>query len=52
MCDVKRIFKSIAPVANRHEMRSFECPKCHSVFRLVVALPEPSAAFRRRHKVS
>jgi hypothetical protein len=35
-CHVKRTLICITPVANRHEMRSFECPKCSTVFRLVV----------------
>jgi hypothetical protein len=35
-CDVTPTLISVSPVKNRHEMRSFECPECRSVFRLVV----------------
>jgi hypothetical protein len=35
-CHVKRTLISVTPVANRHEMRSFGCPECSTVFRLVV----------------
>jgi|GraSoi_2013_60cm_1033757.scaffolds.fasta_scaffold82081_1 hypothetical protein len=35
-CNVKRTLISVSPVKNRHEMRSFECPECSTVFRLVV----------------
>jgi predicted RNA-binding Zn-ribbon protein involved in translation (DUF1610 family) len=35
VCDVKRTLTSVTPVKNRHEMLSFECPRCGSVFRLV-----------------
>ena len=35
-CDVKRTRISVTPVENRHEMLSFECPQCGSLFRLVV----------------
>lgn len=34
-CDAKRTLISVVPVKNRHEMLSFECPKCGSIFRLV-----------------
>ena len=34
-CDVKRTRIGVTPVENRHEMLSFECPKCGSLFRLV-----------------
>jgi hypothetical protein len=35
-CNVKRTLICVTRVANRHEMRSFECPKCSTIFRLVV----------------
>ena len=35
-CDVRRDLISITPIVNGHEMQSFECPKCKSVFRLVI----------------
>ena len=34
-CDAKRTLIGVMPVKNRHEMLSFECPKCRSIFRLV-----------------
>ena len=34
-CNVARILKAVTPVARRCRMRSFECPKCRSVFRIV-----------------
>ena len=34
-CDVKRSLISVMPVRNRHEMLSYECPNCRSIFRLV-----------------
>jgi hypothetical protein len=43
-CDVARTLISVSPVKNRHEMRSFECPECRSVFRLAVRRePRPIA---------
>jgi hypothetical protein len=35
-CNVTRTLINVLPVKNRHEMRSFECPQCRSLFRLVV----------------
>lgn len=35
-CNVTRTLTGVLPVKNRHEMRSFECPQCGSLFRLVV----------------
>lgn len=35
-CNVKRALTSVVPVRNRHEMQSFECPNCGSLFRFVV----------------
>jgi predicted RNA-binding Zn-ribbon protein involved in translation (DUF1610 family) len=35
-CNVKRTLASVTPVRNRHEMQSFECPNCGSLFRFVV----------------
>ena len=35
-CDVRRDLISITPIVNGHEVQSFECPKCKSVFRLVI----------------
>jgi hypothetical protein len=34
-CNVKRTLISVMPVRNRHEMLSFECPRCRSILRLV-----------------
>lgn len=43
-CNVTRTLISVLPVKNRHEMRSFECPQCRSLFRLVVRRePRPFA---------
>ncbi len=35
-CDIKRKLTDITPVRNRHDMLSYECPQCLSIFRLVV----------------
>jgi hypothetical protein len=35
-CDVERKLTDVTPVRNRHEMLSYQCPKCQSIFRLVV----------------
>lgn len=35
-CNLGRKLIDVSPVANGHEMRSFECLECKSVFRLVV----------------
>ena len=35
-CNVQRDLISITPIVNGHGMQSFECPKCKSVFRLVI----------------
>jgi hypothetical protein len=43
-CNVKRTLTGVVPVKGRHEMLSFECPKCRSIFRLVVQRePRPLA---------
>jgi hypothetical protein len=43
-CNVTRTLISVLPVKNRHEMRSFECPQCRSLFRLVIRRePHPFA---------
>jgi hypothetical protein len=43
-CNVTRTLINVLPVKNRHEMRSFECPECRSLFRLVVRRePRPFA---------
>jgi len=34
-CNVARILKTVTPFARRCRMRSFECPKCRSVLRIV-----------------
>jgi hypothetical protein len=34
-CNVARILKTVTPFARRCRMRSFECPKCLSVLRIV-----------------
>ena len=34
-CNVARILKTVTPFAIRCRMRSFECPKCRSVLRIV-----------------
>jgi hypothetical protein len=43
-CNVTRTLISVLPVKNRHEMRSFECPECRSLFRLVVRREPRSVA--------
>jgi hypothetical protein len=35
-CNLERMLISIKPGRNRHDVRSYECPACHDVFRLVV----------------
>jgi hypothetical protein len=35
-CNLERTLVSIRPTRNRHDVRQYECPKCNSVFRLVV----------------
>ena len=35
-CNLERTLISIKPGRNRHDVRSYECPACHDVFRLVV----------------
>jgi predicted RNA-binding Zn-ribbon protein involved in translation (DUF1610 family) len=35
-CNVKRALTGVVAVRNRHEMQSFECPNCGSLFRFVV----------------
>lgn len=35
-CNVDRSLIGVMPVRNRHEMLSYECPNCRSIFRLVV----------------
>jgi predicted RNA-binding Zn-ribbon protein involved in translation (DUF1610 family) len=43
-CNVTRTLIGVLLVKNRHEMRSFECPQCGSLFRLVVRCePRPIA---------
>jgi transcription initiation factor IIE alpha subunit len=34
-CNVARILMTVTPFARRCQMRSFECPKCNSVLRIV-----------------
>jgi hypothetical protein len=35
VCNVRRTLVKVKAVANRHEMRSFECPQCSSVLAIV-----------------
>ena len=35
-CNLERMLISIKPGRNRHNVRAYECPACHDVFRLVV----------------
>ena len=35
-CNLERMLISIKPGRNRHDVRSYECQRCHDVFRLVV----------------
>jgi hypothetical protein len=45
-CDIKRTLIQVVPAPNRHEMRSFECPQCGSIFRFVVRRKRlPSSGF-------
>lgn len=34
-CSVSRLLRDISPVTPGYEIRSFECPKCQTVLRLV-----------------
>ena len=36
ICNLERMLISIKPGGNRHDVRAYECPACHDVFRLVV----------------
>jgi hypothetical protein len=40
-CNLKRTLIGVSPAANRHEMQSFECPKCHTILTLVVEREPP-----------
>lgn len=35
-CNLERTLISIQPGRNRHDVRSYECPDCKDIFRLVV----------------
>jgi transposase-like protein len=35
-CNLERKLVTIKPGRNRHDVRSYECPTCRDVFRLVV----------------
>jgi hypothetical protein len=35
-CNLERTLISIQPGRNRHDVRSYECPVCKGIFRLVV----------------
>lgn len=35
VCSVSRILRDVSPVVPGYEIRSFECPKCWTVLRLV-----------------
>jgi hypothetical protein len=48
-CNVERKLTDVTPARNRHEMLTYECPQCQSIFRLVVRrerreLPEQISA--------
>jgi hypothetical protein len=43
-CNVARILKTVTPFAIRCRMRSFECPKCRSVLRIVAFGGRPAKA--------
>jgi hypothetical protein len=48
-CDLERTLISIQPGRNRHDVRSYECPDCKDIFRLVVpraALEADELVFR------
>lgn len=34
-CSVSRLLRDVSPVTPGYEIRSFECPKCRTVLRLV-----------------
>jgi len=42
-CNVKRIVIGVTPVARGYEMRSFECPQCSNLHRLVVRHRRPNS---------
>lgn len=35
-CNLQRTLISVQPGRNRHDVRSYECPGCKDIFRLVV----------------
>jgi len=42
-CNVKRIAIGVTLVARGYEMRSFECPQCSNLFRIVVRQRRPNS---------
>ena len=35
-CNAERTLAAVEPIVKRHDVRSFECPVCHTILRLVV----------------
>ena len=35
-CNVERTLAAVEPIVKGHDIRSFECPVCHTILRLVV----------------
>jgi hypothetical protein len=40
-CDVERTLTAVEAFAKGHDIRSFECPVCHTILRLVVRRDPP-----------
>jgi len=41
-CNVERRLAAVEPIAEHYEIRSFECPNCKTVIRLVVRREQPT----------
>jgi hypothetical protein len=40
-CNVERTLAAVEPIVKGHDIRSFECPVCHTILRLVVRRDPP-----------
>jgi hypothetical protein len=40
-CNVERTLAAVEPIVKGHDIRSFECPACHTILRLVVRRDPP-----------
>lgn len=51
-CSVSRILCDVSPVAPDYEIRSFECPRCRTVLRLVSkSAPDSAEATDHRERI-